>query len=428
MEGPDFVSALIVANLAFVLWLLSTALLIWGERRVVAKMQTRVGPNRLGPMGIVQTLADGIKLFFKEDLTPKIADRAVFIAAPVISATTALVMFAVIPFGGTVELFGREVTLQVWDPEIGLLWVFAMSSLGVYGIVLAGWASGSKYPLLGGVRSSAQMVSYELGMALAFAAVFVWNGTLQVSEIVEAQSGTLAELGPITIPAWNVLPQVFAFAIFFLTAVAETQRPPFDLPEGEGEIVGGFHTEYSGAKFAMFYLGEFMNMFTFSAVMVTLFFGGPGGPLFGPDWLQAILPTLYFMAKTAGFLFIFIWLRGTLPRFRYDRLMDLGWKVLLPFGLVWVMLTGVIVVGQDELQALGMGQLLTLFGVVGVVALVLLILPSLRREQAEEEPAVPASQRVQRVEARELVGATPSRRPAEPPDDVGGDDPDDRER
>lgn len=390
MEAGDVAAMAVVALMAFGLWLTTTALLIWGERRVVAKMQTRVGPNRLGPLGVLQTLADGIKMFFKEDITPRYADKPTYFAAPAISVLSALLMFAVVPFGGTVEIAGREITLQVWDPEIGLLWVFAMSSIGVYGIVLAGWSSGSKYPLLGGVRSSAQMISYELGMGLSFAAVFVYVGSLQVSDIVAAQEGTLATLGPLTIPAWNIIPMLPAFAIFFVTAIAETQRPPFDLPEGEGELVGGFNTEYTGAKFAMIMLGEFMNVVTFSAVMVTLFFGGPQGPLFGPGWLQAVLPSFYFLAKLAGFLFVFVWLRGTLPRFRYDRLMDLGWKVLLPFGLVWVMASGVIVVVQDTVEQAILFRLAAV--AVGAAVVLLVVVPAVARALGrDEEPGEPPS-------------------------------------
>ena len=345
MDAVDVLIALLVAVAAFALWLVSTAMLIWGERRIVAKMQTRIGPNRIGPFGLLQTVADGAKLFFKEDIRPRNVDPPVYYAAPAVSALVALLMFAVIPFGGSFEVAGREVTLQVWDPGIGLLWVFAMSSVGVYGIFLAGWASGSKYPLLGGVRSSAQMVSYELGMSLAFAAVFVYVGSLRVSDIVAAQQDML--LGPI--PAWHVIPMLPAFVIFFLVSAAETQRPPFDLPEAEGELVGGFQTEYSGAKFAMFYLAEFMNVITFSAVIVTMFFGGPSGPLFGLEGTLpgALLGTVYFALKVFVFVFIFIWMRGSLPRFRYDRLMDLGWKVLLPLGLLWVMASGFAVVLRE---------------------------------------------------------------------------------
>jgi NADH-quinone oxidoreductase subunit H len=342
MDGIDFLIIVLRALGAFALWLGGTAVLIWGERRVVAKMQSRVGPNRLGPFGLLQTIADGAKLFFKEDISPSGIDKVVYIAAPITSAVVALVTFAVIPYGGTFTVAGREVTLQVWDPEIGLLWVLAMGSIGVYGIVLAGWSSGSKYPLLGGVRSSAQLISYELAMSLAVAAVFVFHGSLRASDIVEAQAQPF--FGSLPLPSWNVLPMLPAFVLFLMAAVAETQRPPFDLPEAEGELVAGFHTEYSGAKFAMFFLAEFMNVITMSAMTVTLFFGGPGGPLFGPALLQAVLPVVYFILKTCVFIFVFIWLRATLPRLRYDRLMDLGWRVMLPLGLLWVLLTGFSVV------------------------------------------------------------------------------------
>ncbi|QBI20364.1 NADH-quinone oxidoreductase subunit NuoH [Egibacter rhizosphaerae] len=390
MDLTDVLIALLVVLAGFGLWLTGTALTIWGERRVVAKMQTRIGPNRVGPLGILQTLADGIKLFFKEDITPEAADKFTYYVAPMLSAVVAMLTFAVIPFGGTFEVGDREVTMQIWDPEIGLLWVLAMSSLSVYGIALGGWASGSKYPLLGGVRSSAQMISYELAMGLGLAAVFIWTGTLQVSEIVEAQSGTFFGF----LPAWNIGPQIFAFVLFFVAAVAETQRPPFDLPEAEGELVAGFVTEYSGAKFAMFFLGEFMQMVTMSAVTVTVFFGGPNGPLFGLEGtlLGALLAHFYFLIKTVAFVFVFIWLRGTLPRFTYNRLMDLGWKVFLPLGLLWVMLTAAIVVAQETLAQ---DELLFGIGVVLAVLIALLLVSMLferRGPEPEDEDAEPTDQ------------------------------------
>ena len=371
----DVVNILIVVVAAFALWLIGTAVLIWGERRVVSWMQSRIGPNRLGPLGILQTIADGAKLFFKEDIAPRAIDKLVYFAAPVISATVALVTFAVIPFGGEITVGDRTITLQVWDPPVGILWVLAMGSIGVYGIVLAGWSSGSKYPLLGAVRSSAQMVSYELAMSLGVAAVAIYAGSLRTSEIVGNQAGSLANinipvLGEIlgVIPPWHIIPMAPAFLLFFLGAIAETQRPPFDLPEAEGELVAGFHTEYSGAKFAMFYLAEFMNVITMSAVMVTLFLGGPNGPLFGPDWLRFLLPVAYFLAKVLIFIFVFIWLRATLPRLRYDRLMDLGWKVLLPLGLVWVLLTGFSVVVREA------GNRTTVFTFVGIALVTVAVL------------------------------------------------------
>ena len=364
---------------AFAIWILATALLIWGERRLVAKMQQRIGPNRLGPFGLLQTVADGAKLFFKEDISPRNVDKVVYVAAPFMSALVAMLTFAVIPFGGTFTAGGREIALQIWDPNVGLLWVLAMSSLGVYGIVLAGWSSGSKYPLLGGVRSSAQMISYELAMGLALAAVFVHTGTLRASGIVAAQSGLLFGF----LPAWNVVPMVPAFLTFFVAVVAETQRPPFDLPEAEGELVAGFHTEYSGAKFAMFFLAEFMNVITVSAVTVTAFLGGPGGPV--PDAWEgtiwgALLGFVYFALKTLIFIFVFVWLRATLPRSRYDRLMDLGWKVMLPFSLAWVMITAAVVLYRQE--PLGGSNTRLLFIGIGIAAALWLVAPMFGRRDA----------------------------------------------
>jgi NADH-quinone oxidoreductase subunit H len=387
MSGTDFLITLAIVVAAFALWLISTALFIWGERRIVSKMQSRLGPNRLGPFGMLQTLADGVKMFFKEDIEPENVDRAVYYLAPAVSAIVAFMTFAVVPFGGTFTVGEREISLQVWDPEIGLLWVLAMSSLGVYGIALGGWSSGSKYPLLGAVRSTAQMVSYELALGLGMAAVFVWNGTLQSSQIVEAQRQAL-QFGPVSLPAWNIVPQLPAFALFFLAAVAEAQRPPFDLPEGEGELVGGFNTEYSGAKFAMFFLAEFMAVITMSAVTVTMFFGGPSGPLFGLDgtiW-GALLGVLYFALKVFAFMFVFVWFRGTLPRLKYDRLMDLGWKVLLPVGLVWVMATATIVVAQENLTRTQLQQyVLIAAGVVVAIALLTSVFDRRPREVSDGE-------------------------------------------
>ena len=384
MDWIDVTIAALTAVVAFVIWLLSTALLIWAERRVISKMQTRIGPNRLGPFGIMQVLADGAKLFFKEDIKPANADRAIHTTAPAASALVALVIFAVVPFGGSfdVTLGGelRTINLQVWDPDVGLLWVLAMSSLGVYGITLGGWSSGSKYALLGGVRSSAQLISYELSMSLGLAAVFVWTGSLRTSDVVAAQSTSLlsAEVLGVTlqIPAWNIIPQVVAFLLFFIAATAEAQRPPFDLPEGEGELVGGFVTEYSGAGFAMFFLGEFMQVISMSAITVTLFLGGPAGPTFGladggtgAQIAAALLGTLYFIMKTAIFVFIFIWFRGTLPRMKYDRLMDLGWRVLLPFGLAWVLATATVVVARQELSVSTVRPIALIVALVFVVLL-----------------------------------------------------------
>lgn len=385
MDVIDFLITLGTVVAAFAIWLLSTAIFIWGERRLVSKMQSRLGPNRLGPFGMLQTLADGIKMFFKEDIEPAGVDKVVYYVAPAASAIVALITFAVIPFGNRFTVGDRVITMQVWDPEIGLLWILAMSSVGVYGVVLAGWSSNSKYSLLGGVRSTAQLISYELALGLGLASVFVWNGTLQASAIVDAQR-QLLQLGPISLPAWNIVPQLPAFVLFFVAAVAEAERPPFDLPEGEGELVGGFNTEYSGAKFAMFFLGEFMQVITMSAVTVTLFFGGPAGPVFGLGgtiW-GALLGFLYFAIKVFVFMFVFVWLRGTMPRLNYNRLMALGWNVLLPVGLVWVMATATIVVAQENLARPDLIR--TVLIAAGLIIGIVIVAPLLDRRPREEEP------------------------------------------
>jgi len=334
----------------FALFLLSTALLIWAERRVVARMQSRIGPNRVGPFGVLQTLVEGVKLFFKEDVTPSMVDRPIYLLAPLLSVVVAFMSFAIIPFGGQVSLFGETFALQIADLNVGLLWFLAMGSINVYSVVLAGWSSRSPYPLLGGVRSSAQMVSYEIAQGLAVASVFVYAGTLTVSEIVAIQAN---EPGLIAgVPNWFVIPLFPAFLIFAVAMVAETQRPPFDLPEAEGELVAGFHTEYGGLRFAMFFLAEFMNVITVSAILVTMFFGGPAGPnpLDGTPALAWILPVVWFLVKTWAVVFVFILLRGALPRFKYDRLMDIGWKWLLPLGLVWVLATAFMVLVNEQLS------------------------------------------------------------------------------
>lgn len=402
-DWVDFLLVLGVVIAAFVLWLLSTAMLIWGERRLVSKMQSRIGPNRLGPFGMLQTVADGAKFFFKEDITPRNADKVVYFTAPLVSAIVAMMTFAVIPFGGRgIEIGDRVVSLQVWDPTIGILWTLAMGSIGVYGIVLAGWSSGSKYPLLGGVRSSAQMVSYELAMGLGAAAVFIYTGSLRSSDIVAGQAGSLIPGGSVfgvvipgldLIPAFNIVPMFPAFLLFFISAIAETQRPPFDLPEAEGELVAGFHTEYSAAKFAMLFLAEFMNVITMSALVVTMFLGGPSGPVpSGDAWwqiaLQLLLPIGYFAGKVMIFIFVFVWLRATLPRMRYDRLMDLGWRVMLPLGIVWVFLTGFAVVVRSYVSTTddAIGQIAPfgalIFGVLAFLAFVAPVFAGAREDEA----------------------------------------------
>lgn len=347
---------LLKAVVAFGLLLTSVILMIWFERKVISDLQNRVGPNKAGPWGILQTLADGLKLIMKEDLIPDRADRRVFILAPFLSAVPAFVTFAVVPIAGgfdgekfgSVRLFGHDTYLQLADPPIGVLLVLAMSSIAVYGVMLAGWSSGSKWPLLGAVRGSAQMVSYEAALGLAVVAVVLLSGSLSTHDIVAAQAGEGYELfGAIGIPRWNLLATgVVPFALFMIAGTAELNRPPFDLVEAEQELVGGYQTEYSSFRFALFYLAEFMNTITMSAIIVTLFFGGPAGPLwFGPGWLSGLI---WFTLKLLVFLFVFVWIRATLPRFRYDQLMRIGWTTLIPLALAWLLLLAAVNVGRDE--------------------------------------------------------------------------------
>ncbi len=369
---------------AFMFFLNGTAVLIWGERRLVARMQDRVGPNRAGPAGALQTVFDGVKILFKEDVTPNMVDKWPYLAAPVISATVAFMAVAVIPLSGEITLFGETFVLQVADLNVGLLWFLAMGSINVYGIVLAGWASQSPYPLLGGVRSSAQMISYEIAQGLAVASVFVYAGSLRVSDIVAIQAN---EPGLITgMPNWFVIPLFPAFLLFFISMVAETQRPPFDLPEAEGELVGGFHTEYSGFRFGLFFLAEFMNVITVSAIAVTMFFGGPAGPVFGPDWISWVFPILWFLIKTFLLVYVFILLRAALPRMRYDMLMNIGWKWLLPLGLIWVLATGFMVVVNEQATSQARIQI-AIAGII--VAAILYLVAPLFSKNPEEESAVP---------------------------------------
>jgi NADH-quinone oxidoreductase subunit H len=328
-ETPWWLSAAkAVAIFGFLV--VSTLVMIWAERRVVARMQQRVGPNRVGPLGLLQGLADGIKLALKEDIIPTAADKAIFILAPIISATTCFLAFAVIPFGPVVSIFGYETPLQLTDFSVSVLYVLAVTSIGVYGLVLAGWASGSTYPLLGGLRSSAQVISYEIAMGLSFVAVFLYSGSMSTSEIVTAQDRL-----------WFAIILLPSFLIYVISMVGETNRAPFDLPEAEGELVGGFHTEYSSLKFALFFLAEYINMFTVAALATTLFLGGwqAPWPLGGPIWDGANdgwWPVLWFVGKVWVFMFMFIWLRGSLPRMRYDQFMKFGWKLLIPLSLLWI--------------------------------------------------------------------------------------------
>jgi len=338
----------------FVFLMVMTLFMIWAERRVVARMQQRLGPNRVGPFGILQGLADGIKLALKEDLIPTAADRIVFILAPIISAIPAFMAFAVIPFGPTVSIFGEHTNLQLTDLPVAVLFVLAMSSMGIYGIVLAGWSSGSTYPLLGGVRSAAQMISYEVAMGLSFVGVFIQSGSLSTSEIVAAQAHR-----------WICLTAFVSFAIYAVAMVGETNRAPFDLPEAEGELVGGFHTEYTSLKFALFFLAEYINMVTVSALMTTLFLGGWRAPWPISLWGAANTgwwPVLWFFGKLFAVLFVFIWLRGTLPRLRYDQFMKIGWKLLIPANLIWIM-------AEASIQVLDRKQLIYGIVIVSIVVI-----------------------------------------------------------
>jgi len=311
------------------------------ERKVVGRMQNRIGPNRTGPWGTLQSLADGVKLAFKEEVIPLLADKPVYFLAPILSAVPAFLAFSVIPFGPQVSMFGHHTALQLTDLPVGVLVVFACSSLGVYGIVLSGWASGSTYPLLGGLRSAAQMISYEVAMGLSFVAVFLFSGTMSTSGIVASQNHT-----------WNAFPLIISFAIYAVAVVGETNRAPFDLPEAESELVGGFHTEYSSFKFAMFFLAEYINMVTVSALATTMFLGGWHAP-FGLVSLwhganSGWWPMLWFVVKVVVIIFVFVWLRGTLPRLRYDQFMHLGWKVLIPINLGWILAVGTMHVLNDR--------------------------------------------------------------------------------
>ncbi len=340
-ETPWWLSA-IKAVVIFGFLVVSTLVMIWAERRVVARMQQRVGPNRVGPFGLLQGLADGIKLALKEDIIPTAADKAIFILAPIISATTCFLAFAVIPFGPVVSVFGQETALQLTDFSVSVLYVLAVTSVGVYGLVLAGWSSGSTYPLLGGLRSSAQVISYEIAMGLSFVAVFLYSGSMSTSEIVSSQDRL-----------WFAIILLPSFLIYVVSMVGETNRAPFDLPEAEGELVGGFHTEYSSLKFALFFLAEYINMFTVAALATTLFLGGwqAPWPLGGAIWAGANdgwWPVLWFVAKLWIFMFMFIWLRGTLPRMRYDQFMKFGWKVLIPLSLLWIAIVATVRAVSNE--------------------------------------------------------------------------------
>jgi NADH-quinone oxidoreductase subunit H len=357
----------------FVLLVLFTLFNVWAERRVVARMQHRVGPNRVGPFGLLQSLADGVKLALKEDVVPRNADRIVFWLAPVLSVVPAFLTFAVIPMAGEVNLFGVVTPLQLTDMPVAVLYILAVTSIGVYGLVLAGWSSGSTYPLLGGLRSSAQVISYEIGMGLSLVAVFLYAGTMSTSGIVAAQQ-TL----------WYAIALLPSFVVFLVSMVGETNRAPFDLPEAEGELVGGFHTEYSSLKFALFFLAEYVAMVNVSALAVTVFLGGWSAPFGLPDggWLGFG----WFLVKVLALLFVFVWLRGTLPRLRYDQFMALGWKVLIPVSLVWILVVAGMRLASAEL---GQTQLVVVVAAIAGGLVILSLLPWGRRaEPAEVEGEV----------------------------------------
>lgn len=378
-NGMDLGVFLIVCAKTLVVFaalLVATMLVIWFERKVIADMQNRIGPNRAGPFGILQSLADGIKFFFKEDLLPTEADRLVFRLAPALAAVPAFVAFAIVPMGPTIEIAHHRTLFQLADPPIGILLLLAMSSVAVYGVMLAGWSSGSKYPLLGSVRATAQMISYEAAMGLSVAAVVLVTGSLSTSRIVAEQATwnwNLWQLG------------VVPFVIFLIASTAELNRPPFDLVEAEQELVGGFNTEYSSVRFALFFLAEFMNSITMAAIITTLFLGGPLGPDLGV-WGLGRVSFVWFFLKVMAFLFGYVWVRASLPRYRYDQLMDIGWKRLIPLALGWLLLIAAIRIGRNEDWNI---PLVVAIGVVGGVACWALLALAMRvgadrREFAEE--------------------------------------------
>jgi NADH-quinone oxidoreductase subunit H len=364
---------LVKALVIFVFLVVTTLLVIWFERRVIGRMQQRPGPNRTGPFGLLQTLADGIKLALKEDIIPKGADKIVFILAPGIAAAMCFVSLSVIPFGPVVDVFGHHTPLQLSDTPVAVLFILAVASVGVYGILLGGWSSGSTYPLLGALRSSAQVISYEIAMAMSMVAVFLYAGSMSTSQIVSQQKSL-----------WFIIPAFFSFAVYVITMVGETNRLPFDLAEGEGELTGGFHTEYSSLKFALFFLAEYVNMVTVSALATTMFLGGWRAPwplsLVHHDVLNTgWYPIIWFVIKLWMFLFFFVWLRGSLPRVRYDQFMRFGWKVLIPTSLVWIVCVAAIR-GAQLFTADGRRNTIIVISAIGVI----LILSTFLLPQAED--------------------------------------------
>ena len=341
LDIPTFIVVSVIKS-AITLFALLTAVAytVWLERKVVGHMQNRWGPTRVGPFGLLQPAADGIKFLLKEDLTPPHVYKPLFIAAPIMAVTFALTSISVIPIGNWVTIEGHAIPLQITDVNIGLLLILGVTSMGVYGVALAGWSSNNKYSLLGGLRASAQMVSYEISLGLSLVGVLIMAGSFSLRQIVDSQAGHFWGF----IPRWNIFHgQIIGFFCYLIAAYAETNRIPFDLPEAETELVAGYHTEYSAMKFAMFFMAEYANMITVACLATLLFLGGWHGPIFGPRILQALLPVFWFAAKVFVFLFIYIWVRGTLPRFRYDQLMAFGWKFLLPLSLVNLIATAIAV-------------------------------------------------------------------------------------
>jgi len=407
--------SLIKAVLVFVYLLLSVLVVIWAERRIIGRMQQRPGPNRFGPLGLLQTLADGLKLMMKEDVTPKAADKVMFILAPLLVGSLAFVSFAIIPMGPEVWMFGHLTPLQLTDTPVAVLLVLAVAGVGAYGFVLAGWSSGSTYPLLGGLRSTAQVVSYEIAMGLALVAVFLYSGSMATSQIVAAQTSL-----------WYVIPLFFSFVVYVITMVGETNRLPFDLAEGEGELGGGFHTEYSSMKFAMFFLGEYVNMFTVSALATTLFLGGWQAPpliaaigdgMFNQGWWGL----LWFTLKMWAFIWFYVWLRGTLPRVRYDQFMKLGWKILIPASLVWVVAVALIRAAQVGYFGEGRWVLPITLGAVGVaiVAGLLVLDNRMAARRAAREERLRPPEEVDPFAGGHPVPPLPGQRIVEPPRAVG---------
>jgi NADH-quinone oxidoreductase subunit H len=388
---PFWITLLKVVAVFGILVLL-TLFTIVAERRVVARMQQRIGPNRVGPQGSLQSLADGIKLMLKEDIIPTLADKPVYLIAPIASAVPAFLAFSVVPFGPEVSIAGHKTALQLTDLPVGVLFILACSGLGVYGIILSGWSSGSTYPLLGSLRSAAQVISYEVAMGLSLVAVFLYSGTLSSSGIVASQAnGSSASLFGIdfTLPSWYAITLPVSFIIYVICMVGETNRAPFDLAEAESELVGGFHTEYSSIKFALFFLAEYINMVTVSALATTLFLGGWRAPWPLSIWNGANsgwFPMIWFVLKVLGFLFFFIWLRGTLPRMRYDQFMNLGWKILIPGSLVWILMVATVRTLQDNVD--NRGPWLTVAAVIASIALIILLIdPGAKKRQAKQDDA-----------------------------------------